>query len=137
MKKSLLALSFLAAAVLSGCASFTTDHSAIYAEDELATFAYDLGRTHAGLARCKDVDPEQLDAHLESARIALKGQTGARATELAAVFEQGLHEPADFGRRLHIDCSCANELVRESRRHNLQLYRAVTVPKAFRQAANS
>lgn len=125
------------AAALSGCASWAPDRSLSYEQDDLARFAYDLGSTHAGLAQCSEIRDIDLDAHLESARIALQGQAGARFTEVSPVFEQGLREPAKSGHRLHIDCSCATDLVKESLHHNQRLYREVTLPKATKQARNS
>lgn len=138
MKKSIHLLAGMAfAALLSGCSVLMPDRSLAYEEDDLALFAYDLGSTHAGLARCPGVSAVELDAHLESARIALRGQVGHREAELTPVFEQGLHESAGPGRRLHIDCTCAADLVKESRRHNMQLYRAITLPRAYRQGSSS
>lgn len=138
MKKSIhLMVGLALVALLGGCSVLMPDRSLAYEEDDLALFAYDLGSTHAGFARCPGVSPVELDAHLESARIALHGQAGRREAELTPVFEQGLRESAGPGRRLHIDCTCATELVKESRRHNMQLYRAITLPKAYHQGSSS
>jgi hypothetical protein len=126
MKKSLL---LVLVAALGGCAQLPADTA--YQQDSLKLFAFDLGRTHAGLAACPEVRPDQLDAHLESARIALQGQARSRLAELTPVFEHGLHSPAASGERLHIECDCASQIVEESRRHNLRLYRQVALPKVY------
>jgi hypothetical protein len=135
LKPILTALVLAAATLTSGCALYNPDRSVTYQADDLKLFAYDLGRTHAGLARCKEVSPVLLDAHLESAWIALKGQARGRMSELEPVFLQGLQQPDGPGLRLHITCECANQLANESRKHNLRLYRQVELPRAIDASA--
>lgn len=131
MSRRFLALIASLAAALSGCSAFHPDRFVAYAKDDLSLFAYDLGRTHAGLANCKQASALALDAHLESARLALAAHAGSRSAELSAVFQQGLKESAGYGHRLHIDCDCAKALVEQSRKHNLGLYRSAAAPRAF------
>jgi hypothetical protein len=128
MLKPLVSLSL--ALSLGGCTFLSPDGSREFLKDDLQLFAYDLGATHAGLARC-GLGHNELRAHLESAQIALKGQAGLRLPVLLPAFEKGLQESAGVGQRLHIPCDCAVELVKESRLHNLSLYRAVSLPKAL------
>ncbi len=134
MKFLLTSLMLAATTLTSGCALFYPDHSAEFKDNDLQAFAYDLGQTHAGLARCPQVSAVELDAHLESAQIALKAQSRGHLADLEPAFELGLQEPARSGQRLFIQCDCAKELVKESRMHNLRLYREVATPRVLLEA---
>lgn len=133
MRAALLGLVALLA--LGGCAPLTPARSAhADANESLRVLAHDLGSTHASLAACSNVAPRELEAHLESARLALNAQAGARLADVVPDFEAGLLEPARLGTRLHVACSCASALVQESRQHNLALFRKTQLPLALRRA---
>lgn len=127
----ILALAPLFAALLTGCATVPEPN---YVTDNMTLFAYELGATHASLAKCEKLSPGALSGHLETASLALQGQAGSRGAAWSA-FQQGLRHPEGKPAALKIDCSCADALLAESRQHNLTLYRSVALPRAFRNSA--
>lgn len=128
----ILAVTPLLMALLSGCATQAPEPN--YVNDNLTLFAYELGATHASLAQCPALTAPRLSAHMETATLALQAQAGNRRNVWPA-FQQGLHHPEGKPAALKVDCSCADALLTESRRHNLTLYRSVALPRAFRNSA--
>jgi hypothetical protein len=122
-----LLLAALTCLVLTACAAPMPSVSPMTDSQQ---FAYDLGRTHASFARCPLVASIDLNAHLESALLALRSRGVHEATETWPYFRKGLDEPAGPGSDLRVNCSCAPALVSESRLHNLKLFRDITTGRA-------
>jgi hypothetical protein len=132
-----LSTSVLLIAALTGCAQLSNRGIDRYGDDDLQAFAFELGSTHASFRLCPAAPATQLDAHLQTARLALRANAGRRLPELNTAFERGLRDGGGAFSGRQVDCSCVVDLLEDSRQHNLALFRQATLPRVQAKAVRS